>query len=395
MPVYKYTAINLKSNKIKGKMFAEDSEELIIGLRSKELTLVSYYEVEEERKATYKLKANEVADFSQEISTMLGSGITIIHALDIMLKRDIKEKVKNTYINIYNDLSNGKTLSEALENQGEAFPRLFINMYKTGEESGHLDLVAGKMGVHYTKEHRLNNKIKSATMYPKILLTLLTGVVLLIFTVILPKFFKLFEGVELPLVTRIVVGISNAFINYGLFIIIGVFIIIAIFSNLLKQKSVRLKIDAFKLKIPKLGKLYKIIYTARFSRTLSSLYTSGLSIVKALTICSTTIGNTYIESQMPDAIDKVRNGEPLSSAIEGIIGFDIKLSLSIYVGQESGKLDKMLDTISDSFDYEAEIATEKMVTILEPALIVFMSIIVGFIALSVMLPIITLYQNVG
>ncbi len=395
MPSYNYIAVNSESKKVKGKLFAENSDELIKNLRSKQLMLTSYQELQEEVRRVYKLKANEAADFSREISAMLSAGITIIHALDIMLRRDIKEKLKAVYSAVYKNLNNGKTLSEAMEAQGEAFPRLLINMYKTGEESGHLDIVAGKMAVHYTKEHRLNNKIKSATLYPKILLGLLSIVVMVIFTLILPKFFKLFEGIQLPLVTRIVIAISNAFLHYWYLIIIGIVLLISAVKQLLKQKDVRLEVDRIKLRIPKIGTLNKIIYTARFSRTLSSLYSSGLSIVKALSVCSSTIGNTYIESQMPAAIEKVRNGDTLSSAIESIKGFDVKLPLSVYIGQESGQLDKMLDSVADSFDYEAEMAAEKLVTFLEPVLIVFMAMVVGVIALAVMLPIITLYQNIG
>lgn len=394
MPVFKYTAIDMDNKSVKGQAHATSEKELLQNLRSKQLMLLKSKKVEEEKKSVHKFKANEVADFSQELSTMLSAGISIIHALDIMLKRDIKEKIRQVYINIYNDISNGMTLSEALENQGNAFPTLFINMYHTGEESGTLDVVAGKMATHYTKEHRFNNKIKSATLYPKILLGLMLVVVIIIFTVILPQFLKLFEDIELPLVTRIVIGLSNIILHYWLFLLIGIFAIILLVSYVKKMPYVRYSLDRMKLKVPKIGKLKKIIYTARFSRTLSSLYSSGLSMVKALNICSTTIGNSYIESQFPKAIDKVRNGEPLSSAIQEIDGFDIKLSLSILVGQESGQLDKMLDTVSDSFDYEAEQATTKLLTFLEPVLIIFMAIVVGFIALSVLLPIISLYQNI-
>ena len=394
MPVFKYTAIDMDNKSVKGQASVIDADQLLQNLRSNQLMLLKYKIVEEEKKSTHKFKANEVADFSQELSTMLSAGISIIHALDIMLRRDIKEKVKQIYISVYNDISNGMTLSEALENQGNAFPTLFINMYRTGEESGTLDVVAGKMATHYTKEHRLNNKIKSATLYPKILLGLMLVVVIIIFTVILPQFLKLFEDMKLPLVTRIVIGLSNIIIHYWLFLIIGILSIILFVSYVKKMPRVRYSLDRMKLKVPKIGKLNKIIYTARFSRTLSSLYSSGLSMVKALNICSTTIGNSYIESQFPKAIDKVRNGEPLSSAIQEIDGFDIKLSLSILVGQESGQLDKMLDTVSDSFDYEAEQATTKLLTFLEPMLIIFMAVIVGFIALSVLLPIISLYQNI-
>lgn len=394
MPIYKFTAVDLNNKNVKGQQNAQDGDDLIQIMRSKNLMVVSYYTVEEDRKYVYKLKANEVAEFSQEISTMLSAGITIIHALDIMLKRDIKEKVRQIYVGLYNDLSNGKTLSEAMEGMGETFPRLFVNMYKTGEESGKLDIVAAKMAMHYTKEHRLNNKVKSATTYPKILMGLMLVVVLVIFTVILPQFLKLFKNMTLPLVTRIVVGISHIIIKYWLFLLIGVLCLVGLISYIVKTPSVKLKIDRMKLKLPKIGKLNKIIYTARFSRTLSSLYSSGLSMVKALSICSTTIGNTYIESQFPNAIEKVRNGEPLSTAIQEIDGFDIKLALSILIGQESGQLDRMLDTVADSFDYEAEVATTKLLTYLEPLLIVFMAVIVGFIALSVLLPIISLYKNI-
>ncbi len=394
MPVFKYTAIDMDNKPFKGQASVIDADQLLQNLRSKQLMLLKYKIVEEEKKSIHKFKANEVADFSQELSTMLSAGISIIHALDIMLRRDIKEKVRQVYISVYNDISNGMTLSEALENQGNAFPTLFINMYRTGEESGTLDVVAGKMATHYTKEHRLNNKIKSATLYPKILLGLMLVVVIIIFTVILPQFLKLFEDIKLPLVTRIVIGLSNIIIHYWLFLLIGILSIILIVSYVKKMPQVRYSLDRMKLKVPKIGKLKKIIYTARFSRTLSSLYSSGLSMVKALNICSTTIGNSYIESQFQKAIEKVRNGETLSSAIQEIDGFDIKLSLSILVGQESGQLDKMLDIVSDSFDYEAEQATTKLLTFLEPVLIIFMAVIVGFIALSVLLPIISLYQNV-
>ena len=395
MPDFKYTAINSENKTVKGVETASSSDELIVNLRAKNLVLINYTSTESNKKAKHKLKPNELSEFCQEISTMLSAGMSLIHALNIMMKRDIKEKVKSIYTRLYNDISNGLTLSEAMEEQKESFPTLLINMIKTGEESGTLDLVSQKMAVHYTKEHRLNNKVKSATTYPKILFGLMIAVVIVIFTVIMPQFFELFKDMELPLPTRIVVGISDILIKYWMFIIVLIPIIILIFRTIFKQPNVKLKMDKLKISMPKIGTLNKIIYTARFSRTLSSLYSSGLSMMNALKICSTTIGNTYIEEQFPKAIEMVRNGEQLSTALEGIDGFDVKLALSVLVGQESGQLDKMLDTVADSFDYEAEMATTKLLTYLEPLLIVFMAVVVGFVALSVLLPIISLYQNIS
>ena len=139
----------------------------------------------------------------------------------------------------------------------------------------------------------------------------------------------------------------------------------------------------------------KIIYTARFARTLSSLYSSGLAMINALTIGGATIGNSYLQGQFPAVIEQVRNGEPLSASIKLIDGFDAKLVATIYIGEESGNLDSMLESVADSFDYEAEMATTRLVTFIEPVMIIIMAVVVGGIMLSVMLPIMTLYQNIG
>lgn len=395
MPDFKYVGTNLNSKKVKGVFSAASGDEMIMLLQTKGIFVESCYEIPENKKPVYKLKKNELSDFSQELSTMTESGISIIKALEIMLRRDIKPKVKDIYTALYDDISNGMTLSEAMKNQGQAFPPLIVNMFKSGEESGTLDLVSSKMAVYYTKEHRLEAKIKSALMYPKILMGLLVVVVIVIFTIILPNFFKLFKDIELPLVTRIVVGISNAITHYWYLILLLAAVIAGLVSYIRKIPSVRYSLDKIKLSLPKIGKLNRIICTARFSRTLSSLYSSGMSMIAAIPIAVNTIGNSYIESQFPKVIDDIRNGETLSSSLEKIDGFDIKLALSVFVGQESRQLNKMLDSTADSFDYEAEIATQKLVTIIEPVMIVFMAVIVGFIALSVLLPIITLYQNIG
>lgn len=395
MPDFKYVGTDLNSKKVKGVFSATNGDEMITSLYSKGILVESCYEIPENRKPVYRLKKNELSDFSQELSTMIESGISIIKALEIMLRRDIKLKIKEIYTALYDEISNGMTLSEAMKNQGQSFPPLIVNMFKSGEESGTLDLVSSKMAVYYTKEHRLEAKIKSALMYPKILMGLLVVVVIVIFTIILPNFFKLFKDIELPLVTRIVVGISYGTTHYWYLILLLSAIIAGLISYIRKIPSVRYSLDKTKLSLPIIGKLNRIICTARFSRTLSSLYSSGMSMIAAIPIAVSTIGNSYIESQFPKVIEDIRNGEPLSSSLEKIDGFDIKLALSVFVGQESGQLNKMLDSTADSFDYEAEIATQKLVTIIEPVMIVFMAVIVGFIALSVLLPIITLYQNIG
>jgi len=394
MPTYKYTAKNLQSKLVRGTMEASSADVVRRTLRQKNEFAIKISEVEENKKQ-YKLKPMELSDFSRQVASMMASGITVIRAIRIMEERDIKLPLKKVYSTLYKEIQRGNTLSFAMEATGGSFPELLINMYKAGEASGQMEGTARKMADHYEKEHKLNGKIKSAMTYPAILFVVTIMVVILIFTLILPQFFTLFEGIELPAITQLMINISSSLTNYWLFYIIGVLILVVITSFLLTIPSVKQGLDQFKLKIPQIGKLLKIIYTARFARTLSSLYSSGLAMINALNISGSIVGNTYLQSQFPKAIAQVRNGEPLSASIGTIKGFDPKLVSTIYIGEESGNLDEMLETVADAFDYEAEMATTRLVTFIEPIMIIIMAVIVGGIMLSVMLPIMTLYQNIG
>ncbi|KAF5089440.1 Type II secretion system protein F [anaerobic digester metagenome] len=394
MPVYKYTAKNLQSQLIKGTMEAASAETVRRTLRQNNEFALKINEIQEHHKA-YKLKPMELSDFSRQIASMLGSGITMIRAIKIMEERDIKPAIKKVYGLLYQEIQRGNTLSYAMELTEGSFPELLINMYKSGEASGQMEGTARKMADHYEKEHKLRGKIKSAMTYPVILFFITVAVVVLIFTLILPQFFTLFEGIELPAITQLMINISNSMTNYWYIYIIGLLVVIVLGGFLATIPQVKKALDHFKLKIPKIGKLMKIIYTARFARTLSSLYSSGLAMINALTISGATIGNSYLQSQFPQAIEQVRNGEPLSASIKLIDGFDAKLVSTIYIGEESGNLDSMLESVADSFDYEAEMATTRLVTFIEPVMIIIMASIVGGIMLSVMLPIMTLYQNIG
>lgn len=394
MPIFKYTAKNIKSELIRGTLEATDTDTVRRLLREDELFLIKIKEMEITKKP-YKLKSSELSDFSRQIAGMLGSGISVIRAIKIMEERDVKPAIKKVYEVIYEEIQRGNTLSEAMEVSGGSFPDLMINIYKAGEASGQLELSARKMADHYDKEYKLKGKIKSAMTYPIILFGVTILVVIMVFTLILPQFFDLFEGIELPAITKLMLVISNSLTQYSLFYIIGVLIIIASALYLRSVPKIRLALDRFKLKIPKVGRLLQTIYTARFARNLSSLYSSGLSMINALNIGGTTVGNAFIQSQFAEVVDWVRRGEPLSSAIETVDGFDAKLVATIYIGEESGRLDEMLENVSNAFDYEAEMATTRLVTFIEPVMIIFMAFIVGAIILSVMLPIMTLYQNIG
>lgn len=398
MAVYRYLAKDLQSNQVRGTLEVQEEQDVAKLLRGQGLFLIRCQK-QQEKDQSKRLKLPELSAFSQEIGTMLESGVSLIRAMSIMANApDIKPTTKDIYKNLYVKLQQGKTLSTAMEEEGTAFPALMVAMYRSGETSGKLSDTAKIMAHQYEKDFKLVNTVKTASTYPMILIVVSLFVILIIFSYVLPQFFDTFSGMgtSLPMITTVMLAISESMQKWWYFYVLGVLIIVAIISGLLRNDNIRYHVDKYKLKgIKKVGNLLSIIYTARFARSLCSLYTSGMNMMNALQIVKTTIHNSYIEKQFDDVIKKVRNGTTLSSALAGVDGLTAKLSNSIYVGEESGKLEDMLLQLADDYDYQAEQATNKMVALLEPILIVTLGLFIGLILISVMLPIYTMYQSAG
>jgi type IV pilus assembly protein PilC len=393
MPKYQFTALDVTNKKIISTVDARDEDDFRRYMRSKNLVPVKFKALDE-KKSTYRFRANEVSEFCRQLSSMLSSGITAVRAMEIIKDRDFKKvKVKAAYDKLHKDVQQGLTMSEAMKNQGRTFPELLINMFASGEASGQLENVTDKMAVHYEKENRLNGKVKSATNYPKILAVITLLVIIAIFTIILPEFFETLSEMQLPALTRAVIGISDFMLERWYVILLVCLAVVSVIIYLLRIPSVRHSLDQTKLKLPVIGKLLNIIYTARFARTLSSLYSSGVSMIKSLEISGTIIGNKYIEAQFPEVIKDVRNGESLSESVRKVKGFDNKLPNTILIGEESGRLEIMLVSIADSFEYEAEQATGRLVQLVEPAMLIIMAVTIAVIMMSVMGPMLSLYSD--
>lgn len=397
MASYKYKARDEEGNVISGKMKAVDENDLHEKLKNDNMFLLDLKEETSTRKSTKRLKLDRLADFARSISKLLGAGVTLVRALGIVSEDEsISEKEREIYQNVLKQVKSGMTFSDALEEQGDTFPTLFVNMIRSAESGGNLDETCMNMANYYSKEYRINQKISSSMVYPKILTVLIIIVLIVIMGFVLPQFESLFAQMEsLPVTTRILMGISNFVANYWYLLIFFCVILFMIIKVVFAIPSVKLWKDKMELRIPKIGRLKKIIYTARFSRTLSSLYSAGIPIITCLQIAKATIGNTYIESQFEKLIADVRSGETLSSGVDKIDGFVKKLPSSINIGEETGALDHMLISIADQMDYDSEIATEKMVAMLEPVMIVIMAVVVGFIMISIIQPIYGSYQAIA
>ncbi|MDR0292964.1 MAG: type II secretion system F family protein [Oscillospiraceae bacterium] len=393
MAKYRFTALDLGNRKVSATVDARDEDDFRKIMRGKSLVPLRYKELDEQR-TTYRLKASDVSDFCRQLASMLGSGITAVRALEIIKERDFKNvRLKHVYEKLHRDIQQGFTLSEAMTRQGRAFPELLVNMFASGEASGQLENVTEKMSVHYDKENRLNGKIKSAMTYPIILAVVTVVVVIAIFVFILPKFFAALEGMTLPTLTRVVVAISNFITERWYIIIIVAVSVVALVTYLLRVPKIRHQFDRLKLKLPVIGGLLKIIYTARFARTLSSLYSSGVSMIRALEISGTIVGNKYIEGQFGGVVKDVRNGELLSAAIRKVDGFDSKLSNTVLIGEEAGRLDTMLISTADAFEYESEMATGRLVQLMEPVMLIIMAGVIGTVMMAVMMPMMSMYST--
>ncbi len=396
MVTYKYRAQDENGKMISGTMQATDELDLHARLKQENKYLIQA-KAQIEKNGMRRLKSNVVSDFAKNIGELLGAGVSLVKALRIISEDEsIKPKEREVYAGLLKQVRSGIPLSDAMLASGDAFPPLFINMIKSAESSGSMDKISLQMSVHYEKEYRLNQKVKSSMTYPKILCVLIVVVVAIIMGYVIPQFKDLFSQMDsLPASTTILLAISN-FVKHKWYVLIIAAVVIYIFSRVLMAiPAVRYAKDKLELKLPVIGRLRKVIYTARFARTLSSLYSAGISIINCLQIARNTIGNSYIERQFDRVIADVRAGMNLSESIDKVDGFTKKLSSSIAVGEETGALDTMLVSIANQMEYDSEVAMNKLVSYLEPAMIVVMAAVVGFVIISVIQPIYGSYATIA
>lgn len=396
MPKYQYRAKDAGGKNAQGAMVAIDETDLYEKLKTEGKYLISANEIAEKKWAR-ALKSQSLADFCRELGTLLEAGVSLVRALGIVAQDEsIKPKERAVYVELLRLIRQGTALSDAMESMGDVFPEMMIHMFRAAEAAGNLDLTANRLADHFAKEHKLNAKIKSSTAYPKFLCGLIVVVVAILIGYVLPQFESMFSMMEeLPLPTRILYGITDTVSKYWYLFIAGITIAVILIRMICKLDPVRTKLDKMKVHMPIIGKLWKVIYTARFSRSLSSLYASGIPIVTAIQIARKSIGNLYIDKQFEAAVAQIKAGGTLSDAIGPLDGFIQKLAFSIKVGEETGRLDVMLNSTADALEYESELAINKMVSYLEPGLIIIMAVVVGFIMIAVMMPIYGSYSAIG
>lgn len=397
MNKYSYVARSMDGKEIKGELTAENQAELFVALKRDNLFCVSYKEAPMEApvKRSQKLKGKEIVVFCRKFGTMLYSGMTITAALEVMYESAEKPPLKKLYLSIYEDIQTGMSLSESLRAHGKTFSQFMISMVESGETAGTLDSVLISMSEHYERENKLMAKVKSAISYPIVLMVLCTIVIIALFTFVMPSLFKIFEGSEVPGITKVMMGISDFFVSKWYIVIIVIVALVVFIKNAKKIPGVGMFMAKFKLRVPLFGKFNLMVYTARIARSMSMLYSSGIPLLTTLGVACNVLNNMYISERFKAVADAVLSGDAMSDAIARTDIFDNMFISMIRVGEESGNMEDILRHTADFYDQESEVAMQRMLSTLEPLLLVIMGVIIALVLVSVMVPIFQMYQTVG
>ena len=383
---FSYVATDVNGKKLKGKETAEDAAELVDKLRQKGLFCTSYKDLTagKANDVKFKFKTKDLSFFCRQLAAMLTSGVSLVKSLHILQAQTENKKMRAVLLDIYEEVQKGRSFSEAIATKPGVFPGLFVSMVGAGEASGNLDMIMNRVSEHYAKDSKTQNKIKGAMIYPIVLLVLLVVMMVAMFTFIMPMFRGLMmEGDEIPPLSAAMFAISDFFINQWYILVIALIAIVIAFRIILTTPASKLKWDEMLLRLPKVGGLLRTIYTARFARTMSNLFASGLQMVDCIEKSVGTLGNTYIIKSFEDVVENVKRGEALSVAIGRINVFEGMFVSIVYVGEESGTLDQILEKSSDYYDDEADSAISSMVSLLEPVMIILMGLMVGCILAGV------------
>lgn len=343
-----------------------------------------------------KVKAKDIAIFCKQLFTMLHSGMPLINALDVLYHQSEHKTIQKAVKEMTLQVQKGDILSTSMKKHSKVFPSLLISMVESGELTGNLDGVLERMSIHYTKENKINTKIKGAMVYPAILSGLVVVVVIFMITFILPTFTGMFEssGVPLPGPTRFLLGISDSIRAYWYVYVLVIGGLVFVIRRFVKSTDGKRAFDRMTFKIPGIKKQIAMIATSRFTRTLATLLASGIPIIQALETAASVTTNMVVIDGMAQVTEDIKKGATLSSLLKKIGVFPPMMVSMVGIGEESGALEDMLDRAADYYDEELETAIQRLVQMLEPLMIVIMAVVVGFIVISMILPMFDMLKTV-
>jgi len=344
-----------------------------------------------------RVKSKDVVIFSRQFSTMISAGLPLIQCLDILATQEQNKAFAKVIRTIKEDIEGGSTLSDALRKHPKVFDDLFVNMIAAGEAGGILDTILNRLAVYLEKSMKLKRKVKGAMTYPGVVLGMSVAIITLLLVKVVPVFQSIFAGMgrELPLVTQTLINLSSFVTDNALYILGAIVIMIVALVRFYRTENGRYLFDRMILKPPVIGSLMRKVAIAKFTRTLSTLISSGVPILDALEIVSRTSGNKIVEKALMETRKNISEGKTIAEPLAATTVFPPMVVQMIAVGEATGSLDSMLTKIAEFYDDEVEVAVAAMTSMLEPMLMVFLGGVVGGMIVAMYLPIFQIGSIVG
>ena len=401
MPTYRYAAKDQEARMVTGKIDAADLNAAIEDLRRKKLLIIS---VDEDKKLGSmfamnggkggSVKPEDIILFSRQMATMVDAGIPILQTMIALEEQASNPAFKRVLAQVREDIRLGLSLSSAFAKHPKVFNNLFVNMIRVGETGGVLTTVLERLSSYMEKSDKLKRKVGSAMVYPCVIMGMAFVVTTVLIIKVVPTFKNIYGslGKNLPPMTQALLDFSDSMQKQFVFWIVGAAGLVFAFISYQKTDAGAYQIDGFKLRMPIFGSLICKVAVSRFCRTLAVLIQSGVPILDGLDIVRKTIGNRVLEKVIEDVIQSVREGESIAVPLARSKVFPAMVTKMVSVGEQSGQLDKMLTKVADFFDDQVDAAVEGLTSMVEPLIIGFLGIVIGFIVMALFLPIANMTQ---
>jgi type IV pilus assembly protein PilC len=399
--VWSFRAVDALGAPVRGELAGPSLDAVTEQLRSRGLTILG---VEPKRKPLEidfdrfgRIKAHDLMVMTRQLATMVSAGLTLLRALRVLEEQTESKKLKQALVAVRTDVESGSSFSEALERHPKVFSVLYVAMVRAGETGGFLETTLMRVAEHLESEEKLRRQVRSAMVYPAVVLSFAMIVLLAMIGFIVPVFAKVFteNGAQLPGLTRFTLGLSDIVRHYPYLLFGGAAGIVFGFVRWKRSAAGRAAWDRFRLRVPmRIGEIVQKIALARWSRTLSSLVTAGVPMLEAITVTGRTSGNIVVERAMESVRASVASGGTIQAALQREPVFPALVHHMVGVGEETGGLEHTLAKVADFYEDEVEAAVKALTSILEPVMIVVIGAIVGFVVISMYLPMFKVYDTI-
>jgi len=392
MPMFEYTARSQTGQIQKGQMDVANKDDVTAYLRKNRLIVVNVREQPKQIKLSMggpRIKTRDIVIFTRQFATMINAGLPLVQSLNILAAQTENKALAEVTRAVVYDVESGNTLADAFSKHPKAFTALYVNMVAAGEAGGILDTILLRLATFLEKNDPLVRKVKGAMVYPGVIICVAGVAIAVLLIFVIPTFQSMFASanLELPLPTRVVIGMSNFLIHFWWAIIAAIGAIVFAIRSYYSTPAGRLQIDAAMLKAPVLGDVLRKSAVSRFTRTLGTLVSSGVSILEGLEITAKTAGNQVVHNAVMESRQSIAGGETIAAPLEKSKVFPPMVISMIAVGEQTGGLDEMLSKIADFYDEEVDVAVSALLSLMEPAMIVILGVIVGGMVIAMYLPI--------